>query len=108
VKGCTGRGGYAAKPDVAAQLTLGLGAGVDQDRVARRSHHEGLAGDDIMPSAASKTAGSIEGKMLVEGGLIMGRQEILRPPPRTFPFNHRIDGDVADPDLPHFVSPTVV
>jgi hypothetical protein len=107
VKGCAGLGGYAAKPDVAAQLTLGLCAGVGQDRVARRSHHEGLAGDDIMPSAASKTSGH-RGQMMVEGGLIMGRQEILRPPPRAFPFNHRIDGDVADPDLLHFVSPTAV
>jgi hypothetical protein len=38
-----------------------------------------------------------------ERRLVIGREEILRPPPRTLAFDHRIDGDVADPDLFHFV-----
>jgi len=40
-----------------------------------------------------------------EDGLVIGRKEILRPPPRTLAFNHRVDGDVADPELPHFSPP---
>jgi len=42
-----------------------------------------------------------------EYGLVIGREEILRPPPRAFAFNHRVNGDVADPDLPHSSSPSI-
>src|ERR1700692_1362014 len=39
--------------------------------------------------------------MMLEHGIVIGREEILRPPPRTLALDHRIDGDVADPDLLH-------
>ena len=32
---------------------------------------------------------------------IVGRKEILRPSPWPFAFNHRVNGNVADFDLPH-------
>src|SRR5690349_15420189 len=36
-----------------------------------------------------------------EHALVIGREKILRPPPRPFPLDHRIDRDVADPELLH-------
>jgi hypothetical protein len=43
--------------------------------------------------------------MMLENGLVIGREEVLRPPPRPLPLDHRIDGDIADPDLLHGFSP---
>ena len=54
-----------------------------------------------MPSAASNTSGSMRRQMMLEDGLVIGREEILRPPPRPLALDHRIDGDVADPELLH-------
>src|SRR4051812_31690685 len=42
--------------------------------------------------------------MMLEYGLVIGRKEILRPAPRTFALDHRVDGDIADPELLHVVS----
>src|SRR4051794_5403987 len=39
--------------------------------------------------------------MTLEHRLVIGREEILRPPPRPFAFDHRVDGDVADSELFH-------
>jgi len=44
---------------------------------------------------------------MLEYGLVIGREEVLRPPPRAFAFNHGVDGDVADPELPHSSSPSI-
>ena len=78
------------------------GAGVDQDGVARGADDKSLVGDrPSSPSAASNTSGSIAGQMMLEDGLVIGREEILRPPPRAFALDHRVDGDVADPELLH-------
>jgi hypothetical protein len=43
--------------------------------------------------------------MMLEDSLVIGRKEILRPPPRPFPLDHGIDGDVAYPELLHFWFP---
>jgi hypothetical protein len=43
--------------------------------------------------------------MFEDGLVIIGREKILRPPPRALAFNHRVDGDVADPELFHFLRP---
>src|SRR6267154_2395479 len=42
-------------------------------------------------------------QMLLEDRLVIGRKEVLRPPPWAFAFNHRVDGDVANPELFHFL-----
>ncbi len=39
--------------------------------------------------------------MMFEDGIVIGREKILRPPPRAFALDHSINGDVADPDLLH-------
>src|SRR5262245_52789214 len=39
--------------------------------------------------------------MPLERGLIVEREEVLRPPPWPFAFNHSVDGDLADLDRPH-------
>jgi hypothetical protein len=46
--------------------------------------------------------------MMPEHGVVIGRKEILRPPPRTFTLDHRIDGDIADPDLLHGFRPATI
>lgn len=38
---------------------------------------------------------------MLEYGLVIGREEVLWAPPWALAFNHGVDGDVADPDLPH-------
>jgi len=35
----------------------------------------------------------------LEYGLVIGREKVLRAPPRAFALDYRVDGDVADPDL---------
>src|SRR5207237_7804286 len=39
--------------------------------------------------------------MMPEDRLVIGREEVLRPPPWPLALDHRIDGDVADPELLH-------
>jgi hypothetical protein len=41
--------------------------------------------------------------MMLEDSFVIGRKEVLRPPPWPFPLDHGIDGDVAYPDLLHFI-----
>src|SRR5260370_27566447 len=78
------------------------GTGVDQDGVARRADHEGLVGDDHHAERGVEHLRLHAGQMMLENGLVKGREEILRPPPRPLALDHRVDGDVADPDLLHF------
>ena len=73
------------------------GAGVDQDRVVRRADHEGLIGYQHHSQRRVEHLRLHRVQVTFEGGLVIGREEILRPPPRTLAFNHRVDGDVADP-----------
>src|SRR5471030_2345144 len=81
------------------------GAGVDQDDVMRRSDYEGLVRNDHLSQRRVENLRLHRGQMTVEYRSIVHREEILRPPPRPFALDHRIDGDVADPDLPHFRFP---
>ena len=41
------------------------------------------------------------GEVMLEDRLVISREEILRPPPRPLALDHRVDGDVADPELLH-------
>ena len=77
------------------------GAGIDQDRVARRSHDEGLVGDEHLAGGDVEHLRLHAGEMMLENGVVIGREEILRSPPRPLALDHRVDGDVADPQLLH-------
>src|SRR5450432_2870514 len=81
------------------------GAGIDQNRVARRADHEGLVGDDHHAARAVEHLRLHPGQMMLEDSLDIGRKEILRPAPWPFAFDHRVDGDVADPELFQWCSP---
>src|SRR5438270_9775721 len=84
------------------RMTLVLaGASIDQNRVARCAHHEGLIGDDDHSERRVEHLRFHRGQMVLEDGLIIGGEEVLRPPPWALAFDHRIDGDVADPKLLH-------
>src|SRR5216683_4572160 len=86
------------------RMTLVLaGAGVDQDGVARRPNHKGLIGDDYHAQRRVEHLRLHRRQMLLEDRLVIGRKEVLRPPPWAFAFNHRVDGDVADPELLHLL-----
>jgi hypothetical protein len=39
--------------------------------------------------------------MMIEYGIVIGREKILRTSPRPLALDHRIDRDIADPDLLH-------
>ena len=77
------------------------GAGIDQDGVARRADDKGLVGDHHQAQRGVEHLRLHAGQMMLEDGIVIGREEILRPPPRSLPFDHRVDGDVADPELLH-------
>ena len=84
------------------RMTLVLaGAGVHQDGVMRRPDHEGLVGYHHHSQRGIEHLRLHRGQVTLEDGLVIGREEVLRPPPRAFTLNHRVDGDVADPELPH-------
>src|SRR6266850_3079555 len=88
------------------RMTLVLaGAGIHQDRVAWRADHEGLVGDHHHSQRLVEHLRLHRRQVTLEDGLIIGREEILRPPPRPFALNHRVNGDVPDPDLSHLVPP---
>jgi hypothetical protein len=36
---------------------------------------------------------------MLENGIVIGREEILRPSPRPLALDDSVDGDVADPEL---------
>src|SRR5579872_6552490 len=89
-------------------MTLVLaGAGIDQNRVSGAAHHEGLVGDDDLAQGLVPRLRLHRGQMTAESRLVIGRKEILRTPPGSLAFDHRIDGDLADPDLPHAARPIV-
>src|SRR6476620_6672334 len=77
------------------------GAGVDQDRVARRANDEGLVGDHHFARGRVEELRLHLRQMMIEYGIVIGREKILRTSPRPLALDHRIDGDVADPDLLH-------
>ena len=77
------------------------GAGIDQDGVARRADDEGLVGDHDHPQRGVEHLGLHAGQVMLEDGVIIGRKEILRPPPWPLPLDDSIDGDIADPELLH-------
>jgi len=79
------------------------GAGIHQDGVMRRPDHEGLVGDDHHAQRGVEYFRLHRGQVVLEDGLVIGREEVLRPPPRTVAFDHRVDGDVTDPDLLHWL-----
>src|SRR5258707_15144418 len=74
---------------------------IHQDRVAWRADHEGLVGDHHHSQRLVEHLRLHRRQVTLEDGLIIGREEILRPPPRPFALNHRVNGDVPDPDLSH-------
>nr|WP_245287860.1 hypothetical protein [Bradyrhizobium sp. URHA0013] len=86
---------------MAAVALVLAGAGIDQDGVARRAHHEGLIGDHHHAARGVEHLRLHRRQMVLEHTLVIGREKILRPPPRPLPLDHRIDGDVADPQLLH-------
>jgi hypothetical protein len=77
------------------------GAGIDQDGVARGANHEGLIGDHHQPQCRVEHLRLHAGEMMFEHRLVIGREEILRPPPRPLALDDRVDGDIADPELFH-------
>src|SRR6185437_9621840 len=84
------------------RMTLVLaGAGVDQDGVAWRAHHEGLVGDEHLAGGGVEDLRLHAGQMMLEHSIVIGGKEVLRPAPRPLAFDHRIDGDIADPKLLH-------
>src|SRR6187401_1717580 len=83
-------------------MTLVLaGAGVHQDGVMRRVDHERLVGDHHHSQRLVEHLRLHRRQVTLEDGIIIGREEILRPPPRPFALDHRVNGDVPDPDLSH-------
>src|SRR5690606_5668936 len=83
------------------------GACFDEYRVPRRSHHEGLirhyhhawcgVGRHRLPPR----------QMPPEDGSVGRPKSVLRTWPRAPVLAHRVDGDVADPDLAHPLLPSV-
>ena len=77
------------------------GAGIDQDGVARRADDESLVGDHHHPQRRVEHFRLHAGEVMLEDGIVVGREEILRPTPRPRALDHRVDGDIADPELLH-------
>lgn len=77
------------------------GAGIDQNGVARRANHKRLVGNKYLAGSDVEHLRLHAGEMMFEYRVVIGREEILRPPPRSLALDHRVDGDVADPELLH-------
>jgi hypothetical protein len=77
------------------------GAGIDQNGVTRRADHEGLVCDLHQAQRVVEHLRLHGGEMMPEHRLVISREKILRPPPRPLALDHRVDGDVADPELLH-------
>jgi hypothetical protein len=58
------------------------GAGIDQNGVARRADDKGLIGDHHQAQACVEHLGLHGGKVMLEDGVVIDREEILRPSPR--------------------------
>ena len=83
------------------------GAGIDQNGVARRADDKGLIGDHHHSQACVEHLGLHGGEVMPEHCLVVSREKILRPPPWPRALDHRVDGDVADPELLHGRAPPV-
>lgn len=77
------------------------GAGVNQNGVTRRAHDKRLIGDNHHAARGVEHLRLHRRQMVPEHAVVIRREKILRPPPRPFPLDHRIDGNVADPQLLH-------
>ena len=69
--------------------------------MVRRANDEGLIRDEHHPGCRVEHLRLHHLQMPLEGGLIVGRKEILRSPPWSFAFDYRFDGDFAYFELPH-------
>jgi len=77
------------------------GAGVDQDGVLGRAHHIGLIGDDHLAGHRVEYFLVERREMAPADFGIVGREHLLRLPPRPVAFDDAGDGDVADGELSH-------
>jgi len=67
----------------------------------RGADHEGLVGDDHQAERRVEHLRLHACQMMPEHRLVIGREEILRPPPRPLALDDSVDSDVADPELLH-------
>jgi hypothetical protein len=58
------------------------GTGIDQDGVARRADDKRLIGDHHQPQRRVEHFGLHAGEVMLEDGIVISREEILRPTPR--------------------------
>ena len=84
------------------------GAGVHQNGMARGANDKRLVGDDDQPERCVEHLRLHGRQMMPEDGVVIGREEILRPAPRAFALDHRINGNVADPELLHRFGPAAI
>src|SRR4029079_10080770 len=91
----------AGKIDRRRMALVLAAAGVSQDRVARSANDEGLVGDHHFSRGRVEELRLHLRQMMIEYGSVIGREKILRTSPRPLALDHRIDRDIADPDLLH-------
>ena len=72
------------------------GAGVDEDRVFRRSHEEGLVGDDHLAARRIEHGGIELGEMPASKLRVVSREHRLGRAPRAVALDEARDDDVAD------------
>jgi hypothetical protein len=71
------------------------------DGIAWRAHDKGLIGNDHHAELGVEHFRLHAGQVMLEYGIVIGGEEVLRPARRSLAFDHRVDGDVADPKLLH-------
>ena len=96
-------GGEAVQPGLLRKIhrrrvaLVLAGAGIDQDGVLRRAHHEGLVGDDHPPGRRVEHHRVQRCQVLRPDRLVIGREHLGRPAPGAVALDDAGDADVADP-----------
>ncbi len=72
------------------------GAGIDQDGVLRRAHDKGLVGDDHFPGCRIEYFLVQRSEMPLANLGIVGREHVLRLPPRSIALDDAGNSDVAN------------
>ena len=102
-------GGEAVEPRLLGKVEwrrialVFAGAGVDQDDVLGRPHHEGLIGDHHASGRRVEYCRIELGEMAPADVGVIGGEHVLRPPPRPVALDDAGNGDVADLERPHAV-----